>query len=360
MKYIQLLLVLVLTACSGNSNSNEETPEVVNFDVNALLEDAVNSDIIPAVNTFITEATNLEEQVSIFVANVSEDNLIKAQDQWKVTALAYADIHAFNIGEIRDKFLNLAIYNWPTLPSAIENIIRDNDVVDEALLSNFSSQVKNLSAIEYLLFGEENSLLINNFRASEKRRNFVSLSAINTKSQAERLISIWENPTNYSETFLTNEGTGIRGSFNLFYNGLHNLIDTGKVTKIGKPAGLENSSNTDPETTQAFYSHTSLAILKRNILSVKNVYFKNNGLGISNYVYAITRNNDINNGITTKIDEVILAIDAIPTNLFEAITTNHNEVTTLHKKLDELVVLFSVDVRSVLSITITSTDNDGD
>ena len=90
------------------------------------------------------------------------------------------------------------------------------------------------------------------------------------------------------------------------------------------------------------------------------VYFAAEGLGISDYVFSIIRNDELNTAVQTKINEIYQAIDAIPVSLFEAITSNPNEVGELHQKLEELGVLFSVDVRSVLSIIITSTDNDGD
>ncbi len=72
------------------------------------------------------------------------------------------------------------------------------------------------------------------------------------------------------------------------------------------------------------------------------------------------RNQELNDAIKNKINEIYTAIDTIPVSLFEAITTNSEQVATLHMKLNELGILFSVDVRSILSIIITSTDNDGD
>lgn len=52
--------------------------------------------------------------------------------------------------------------------------------------------------------------------------------------------------------------------------------------------------------------------------------------------------------------------NTIPVPLHQAIDTNYTVVQQLHLKLNDLRVLFAVDVRSILSITITSTDNDGD
>lgn len=366
-KYITLVfLSSLLVYCSSGSsstddnNSTDDSEEDSSFNVEALLEDVVNSDITPSTNTFLAEVITLNTNIASFSTALDVESLVVAQDQWKKTALAYGDIHVFNIGEVRGKYLNLALYNWPTLPSAIENILAGENDITQDYVSGLSPQIKTLSALEYLLFGEENETLVTNYTNSVKRVNYLKYVASDLETQANRLPEIWGAPTNYGDTFIEDKGTGINGSFNLLYNGLYNLIDTGKVTKIGKPAGLENSSNTDPEITQAFYSNTSLEILRRNILSIKNVYFKTNGLGISDYVYAIAENNTVNNAIDNKITNVIAAIDVIPTNLFDAITDNHDDVTTLHEQLEDLRVLFGVDVQSILSITITSTDNDGD
>ena len=47
-------------------------------------------------------------------------------------------------------------------------------------------------------------------------------------------------------------------------------------------------------------------------------------------------------------------------HIVDAINTEPQLVSTLHSKLNELRIVFAVDLRSTLSIVITSTDNDGD
>ncbi|WP_168796364.1 hypothetical protein [Flagellimonas onchidii] len=44
----------------------------------------------------------------------------------------------------------------------------------------------------------------------------------------------------------------------------------------------------------------------------------------------------------------------------EAVIDNPTEVAALHTSLTRLSVLISTDARSMLSIIVTSTDNDGD
>lgn len=357
-KSIILILIFgVIMSCK----KDEETNNSNDFNVAALLTDVTNNNILVAVNNFNREAETLHAAVETYLANINEDDLVQLRTQWRTAALSYARTYAFNIGEVRSRFFQQALYNWPTLPNAIENFIINNDEINAELVATFSPQVKTLSALEYFLFRDDVVTTNQMFETSENRRNYLMFTAVELRERANMLLDVWQaSGENYANTFVNSDETGIDNSFNLLYNGLFNLIDTGKVTKVGKPAGLENSQNTNPELAQAYFSESSLDILRANIESVEAVYFASEGVDISDYVFLIIRNDELNTAIQTKINEIYAAIDAIPVSLFEAITTNPNEVGVLHEKLEELGILFSVDVRSVLSIIITSTDNDGD
>ncbi|WP_298423672.1 imelysin family protein [uncultured Kordia sp.] len=355
-----VFIVLMIWACASDDNS--ATTEMLDFQVETLLRDVTNNHIITNVARFSNQVNILELEINNYVANPTESQLTAVRNQWKLAAQAYGKIYAFNIGQVRDQFMHQALYNWPITTTAVENFISDPVEITEAYVENLSPQAKTLSALEYLLFKTTDVATTNiEYINSENRRKYLEFTSKELKTQATRLVNIWSvSGDNYSTTFINNTNTGIQGSFNLLYNGLYNLIDTGKVTKIGKPAGLENSQNTNPELTQAYFSNTSLAILMKNIESVEEVYFNTQGLSIANYVSHVADNEILNTAVQTKINEVKTAINTIQIPLFDAITSNHDQVTTLYEKLNELGILFSVDVRSVLSITITSTDNDGD
>lgn len=352
---------IFLVACSSNDNNGTTEPTTNEFQVQSLVSDVTNQHIITNVTSFLNQATTFETQVNNYLIDLNEAALESARTQWRQTAISYGKVYTFNIGLIRDQFTHQALYNWPTITNAVENFISDPSEITEVYVQNLSPQAKTLSTLEYLLFKTDIAATNTEFVNSENRRNYLKYVVKELKTRAAKLVNTWsESGDNYKTTFIENTSTGIDASFSLLYNGIYNLIDTGKVTKIGKPAGLENSQNTNPEATQAHFSNTSLAILKENIESVEDVYFNTQGLGISDYVAHVTDNEVLNTAIRTKINEVYAAIDAIPVPLFDAITSNSTTVGTLHEKLNELGVLFSVDVRSILSITITSTDNDGD
>jgi len=348
-------LFIIFIACKKDN----DTPS--SFKVKALLQSEVDNQILPGITSFINAVSNLETTVKLYLAETTEENLSIARQQWVATAIAYEKIYVFNIGDVRSKFIHFSIYDWPATPVAIENNILNN-TIDKSFMDSVLPTAKSIAALEYLLFKTSLSETNLEISSSIKRKDYMKFSVEFLELQANNLQNTWvASGGNYSSTFINNENTGVRSSFNIFFNGLYNLIDTGKITKIGKPAGLEKSDVINPELTQAYFSNTSLAILSANMESITQAYFNTNGdLGIDDYVFFITQNNELNDLVLLRIKAVNDAIKAIPLTLNEAIIKQPELTKELHNKLEELRILFAVDLRSRLSIVITSTDNDGD
>jgi len=347
---------LLFFACNSSDDSSND-----GFKVKDLLSDVTNQQISPSIATFTNSANTLEQNISDYVNNTTEANLEIARAQWKLTAIAYEKTYVHHIGSARDQFIHTSIYNWPTVSGAIEFFISDNDTIDADFMATISAQAKSLAALEYLLFADDLTTINSGFINSEKRRDYLRLSAVYVTSRAERLQDIWsDSGEDYATSFINNDDSGIQGSFNQYYNGMYNAIDVTKTTKVGKPAGLENSQVINPELAQAYYSTTSKALVEASVKSVETAYFNPDGLGVDDYVFSITNTTDLNDAIQSKITEIYAALDAITIPLSEAVEVNHSQVEDLHSKLEDLRVLFAVDVRSILSIVITTTDTDGD
>lgn len=351
------LIIAVVIACS---TSTDDEPTGNDFSVTQLLSDTTTEVILPILEDFNSQAKLFDAAVTTYLTETSEANLAALKTQWSATAISYEKTYVFHIGIARDRFLHQAIYNWPTVSNALEDFILNNEVT-RTTVAAISPQIKALAGLEYLVFKTDVTTTNNEFRAEEKRREYLKLSSAFLVSQSDRLLDIWSiDGEDYANNFINSTETGIDGSFNLLFNGLYNAIDTGKVTKIGKPAGLENSDIVLPELVQAPYSNQSLNLLLSTIETVEIAFFNPDITNISHYIGSITGDDVLNNDIQTAIDAVKIAITAIPVSLEEAVSTNPTEVETLHTKLTELNVLLAVDVRSILSIIVTSTDNDGD
>lgn len=348
-----IITVLLIVGCGQRKKENS-------FEMEHFLQDVTNKVIVPAIESFNSETEILHSLIANYVDVPTEVKLVETRKQWVKTALAYERAYNFNFGPSKSKFLHQAIYNWPTVPNTIENTIKDK-VIDVSTMSKLSPQIKGIAALEYLLFNQELSSLNTTMVNESKRRNYLLQSALFLKKQAERLHHIWDKDgDNYANTFITNKSTGLNDSFNLLFNGLYNAANTAKVTKIGKPGGFEKSTRTSPSKVQALYSKQSLALTLESIKVIKGVFFNKNHTNISQYISSIAKDNLVNSRLETAFKDIEDAIADIEVSLPEAIELNPEKVEVLHSKLTALNIWMGVDCRSVLSIVITSTDNDGD
>ncbi|MEM1258865.1 MAG: imelysin family protein [Bacteroidota bacterium] len=163
-------------------------------------------------------------------------------------------------------------------------------------------QIKTLAGIEYLLFKSTVTATNGKFVADENRREYLRFSVEFLVSQADRLLSIWQSDgDDYATTFINNEDMGIRASFNVFFHGLNNAVDTGKVTKIGKPGGLETSDIPNPEIVQAPFSNISLDLLSVSMEMVEEAFFAEDITTISDYIFFVLQEHSLNNDIQSKL-----------------------------------------------------------
>ncbi|MFC5044904.1 imelysin family protein [Aquimarina hainanensis] len=360
-KITSIFLITLIFFASCNENDHKTTTDTpTNFDNQKMRANIVDDIIIPSVTSFREEATILHEKITLFVAAPSIESLDEAQLQWKKTATAYGYVYAFNIGTVKDNFMHLKLYNWPTYTNAIENRINGNTELNEETIAKISTPSKGISSIEYLLFNSPNNDIIQNF-ATEKRKQYLSLIAKELQTNAEKLVNIWDrNGDNYATAFIQNKEEGLASSLNLLFNGLYNTADTVKKAKLGKPGGLENSSNTSPENLQAPFSKISKELILANIKSIERTFYNSDGLGVSDKITAIAGDTVLADALQKQLTNTQNALLAIDGDIYTAINTQKEAVSKAHKEITALVIMLSNDVRSILSIIITPTDNDGD
>ncbi|MGD1945764.1 MAG: imelysin family protein [Croceivirga sp.] len=353
-KKISAILSLILTFACAEKPTNEA------FDLESFLQDTTEGVILPIIVDFNQQATLLANSIEGYVNEPNADDISDIRAQWLATVLAYEKTYNFHFGPAKSKFLHQAIYNWPTVPKAIENTISSKDITAETM-AKVSPQIKGLAALEYLLFNDGAEEIHEQLINDAKRRIYLKESANFIKSQAQRLSKIWDaEGDNYAQKFVTNKATGINSSFNLLFNGLYNAANTAKVTKIGKPGGFEKSPRSSPDRVQAPYSNTSLELTNASLKVIEDIFLSTDHANISQYISSIANDELTNERIKTAIFDIKEAITAIPVPLKQAVESHPEEVKALHEKLTALNIWMGVDARSILSIIITSTDNDGD
>ena len=176
--------------------------------------------------------------------------------------------------------------------------------------------------------------------------------------QTEALINFWES--GYKDTFINSTDISCTSNSRcLAFNQLINILDVIRVTKLGKPAGLESTSTASPTSLEAYRSKNSLELMKSSIEEVERVYTYSSS-NFSIIVDDISDSTEVSEAIKETFSKVYNTINNINSNLYDAIQNSDPNVESLYNSLFDLVRYFSVDAASILSVTVLPTDNDGD
>lgn len=357
MKKLVLIIFLNILVISCTSDSSSETTNYLS-EIPSTVVDNILKNRLQLVNT---KMTDLKKTVVDFTNNVNVSNLEKVQKSYKELASVYAKMYVFNVGDAKGNFFNRRINFWPVYNLAIEKAISTNDNISEEKFKNYGSASRNLPGIQYLLFkDEDNNKITDEFKTQPLRKKYLIMATDELEVLFKSVNDLWFGEENYATTFKSKTEQGLKGAFNLLYNGMYNVVDNNKVTKIGKPAGLEKSSHTNPEIVEAFYSKQSLALIKSNLESIEELFFSDKITNIASYIESISKNKDITNKLKTQINTCYSIIDSIQVPLKTAVDSEKDKVKNLHKAYANLLAIMNADIRSALSIIITGTDNDGD
>lgn len=355
MKYLYILFfTFLLSACKSDNSSDPETILDTGF-----YNNYYNLNIAPSIARFKTEITKEIQYLQNFQASQTDEDYELLTSQWLTCAKAFAKVKVYDFGEIEDKFYDQIIHNFPINSTSIETNILDETTFDADYFPSKSTLTKGLGAMEYLIYGDNNTTEAKNLLLENSYRlNYLIGTSIEILRQTNLMIATWEN--GYADTFINLNGeTCSQNATCLSFNQLINILDVTKVTKIGKTAGFESSSNIAPKDLEAYRSRSSLILIEAMLEEVKYAYQESDA-NFASVVNQIDNSGLISEAIATqfnKIDEVITAFD---NNLYDAILTDTSTIEPIYNALAELTILLSVDVTSTLSITVLPTDNDGD
>ncbi len=350
-----ILLSIIISSCSDDlttftKNFKQEIPATVTEKI-----------ILPRIDLLIQKTSILKLSIDNFVADASANNLQVAQNNLKEVSIIYAKLYIFNIGKVKDRFMNRRINFWPVFNISIEKNVEEGNFNKESI-AKLGSATKNLPGLHYLLFKyDNNQTILDEYTTNSNRKDFLTFVSDEFQDNIKQLHNIWAiSGDNFSNDFTINNEEGLQSSFNQLYNGIYNVLNVCKIKKIGKPAGLEKSNHINAEIVENFYANNSLDLVYNNLVSLEEVFFRTDITSISEYVKSITKNDELNTTIQTTINTAKSTIKLINNPLKVAITEDKANVEKLHNTLKELLVLLHTDVRSNLSIIITGTDTDGD
>jgi predicted lipoprotein len=358
-----LIVALVSTSLVTCSKDNKNSAE--SFDRTALLAHYAKNIIIPAYNNLAEKTSVLQKAANTFREKHTEANLQNLRKAWEDAILSWQNANHFNFGPAGEEGLRKGLLEeigtFPIASSKIEASVN----AGQWNTSDFNRNARGLLAIEYLLYGENQtvSALLAEFSVAPKRSEFLLALAEDVNKRVRSVSDAW---ITYQADFVKNAGTDAGSSISMLYNEFLRSHEALKNFKLGIPLGKRVSQvKTEPQLVEAYFSGSSLELLDAHFNAIVNLWYGNatvNGPGFKAYLENTVGGKELIFATETQLNVANLALSALPKtpNMAEQIKSSPAKLASLHTELQKLTRFFKSDMSSLLGIAITFSSGDGD
>ncbi|TPE40264.1 imelysin family protein [Pontibacter mangrovi] len=366
-RYSVMALACLALLSSCGSDSEDSSPDN-DYDRQAMVANYADNLIMPAYGNFKDKVEAMATAADAFVASPTAESLAAARTAYQQAYLAWQDVSVYEFGPADEQMLRTNLNTYPTATSQIESNI-SSGTYDLQLTANYAA--KGFPALDYLLYGAGTEAAVveqytSGTNAANRKKYLQDVTNL-VQQRAEAVYNGWTSG-DYAATFMKAQGTAVGSAVGNLVNGLNSDIDVTKRYKVGLPAGKSTSGTALPDKVEAYYSQTSLELLKQSIQAEKAIFMGMtpsgaNGPGLDDYldhVQAPYENGMLSDAIEAQFDAALAAANAVQGPLSEAVTTQQPAVLKVYDELQKLIVLTKTDMPAALGVTISYTDNDGD
>lgn len=352
---LHLSLILTLFSCTED-NTNVE----LDFSQKEMLENYSTNIIKPSINLYQLKVNTLNENIKKFVETPSNETLTASQTAFKEAYLAWASVNAFQFGPAIETAFLAGSNTFPTNYTKLEENIASENLNLGAVTAK---SVKGLPSIDYLLFIDENTVIVDAFLSNKFRGQYLVAVAEDLLSSANYVNDAWNDE--YAEVFASNEGNDPSSSLSYLVNEYNKSFERCKNQRVGYALGKNSlSGKASPRSVEAYYSEYTLTLLKQNILSLENIFKGNDGKGLDDYLTAYYNAGSIQEDLSSKILSQFAVIKDKIENCNDPFATHienqDQQAEELYSEMAKLVVMIKSEMPSALSVKITYQDSDGD
>jgi predicted lipoprotein len=297
-----------------------------------------------------------------FETERTPENLGTLQEALKIARLAWQDVSPFRFGPAESI---TSLNTYPVDPKEISERVSSGEYSFDTI---GSSDAIGFPALGYLLHGvgdnQEDILAMYTADTDAENRMTYLIENINfINERVDTATEEWQSSGgDYIGMFLSEEnaGTDVGSSLGMLINSYvkhyERFLRDGKV---GIPAGVRSAGTPRPLAVEAYYGESSVELASANLQQVERIFTGGDNRGLDDNLEALGAG-DLSSEIQTQIDEAQSALDGLSDPLSQQIEENNDPVLTTFEEMQQVVTLLKADMTSILGITITYQDNDGD
>ncbi len=320
-----------------------------------------NDLILPAFQELNQKSAALNQAAINFQNDTNEEHLIELRTMhqnfwncWQKTSLYY-------YGPSVNNALRASLNTYPTDEDQIEN----NIATGTYQLGSLENQAaEGLPALDYLLNGMDPLTPLSFF--SEERLTYIKALITAIQDHVATTNDDWNNGE-FIQTFTGTNATGtdVGSALGLIVNGIdlhfQRFVRDGKVAI---PAGLRSAGVPRPQSVEAQYGKYSTEFLKTSLIAYQD-YFngknftRSDGPSILEYLRQIEQA-DLADRIDNHFSILLDKVEQLDPSIIQQIETDNEALIEVFLSMQDLVAIFKSDMASVMGISITNLDNDGD
>ncbi|QCK13619.1 imelysin family protein [Mangrovivirga cuniculi] len=361
---IYFIIAAGLFSCS-DSESNVDT-----YDRQGLNFYTAEQIIIPSFQDFSTSTSLLDQSVSSFTDNPSLEGLTTLRANLKNSRLNWQWCSMYNFGPSLNQGLLSVVNEYVIIEADIERNISNEDYQLESLSK---ANARGFKAMGYLLYGNNLSdeEVVNSFINSQARGQYLKAISDLISIKAKATIDNWST---YLDQYASESkaGTDAGSSLSILINEINKYWETTtRDKKLGIPLGKRSLGTLLPDRTEAYYVGYSTELLSENVKAYKYLFEGRNKEGIagqlslSNYLKElgatdVLDNNDLAEVMSTVFQDAIDQAQIVGDPLKSKVETNFDDCDQLYLLLQKQIIFMKSDMPSVMGISISYADNDGD
>ena len=354
-RLIALLSILLIgTALSLSACSNDVTRR----DVAASLTELV---IAPRYEAAAVAARALDERVTRLATDPTPGRLDAARDAWREARSAWSRVQAYSFGPVMELRIPSLVSWWPISPEKIDQTLSRDAISGEDVRESFAADQRGFSALEYLLFADDDTVLGRLGAGSGVFGQYLTALSGVIADAIEQASNDWNGE--YGDAF---SGSGDRAiSENLAIADLGRvpvfMTETVGDMQLGVALGV-TKAEADLSVIPEGNAGAGVDDLEQNVRGIQDTYLGDaDGLGISNLIAQLSE--DADRRMRDVLTEAIASIEALSgrgQSLTELLQTDPDAVATARDRIKAVQIVFNTEIVSLLGVTIGFSDNDGD
>ncbi|HEU0033097.1 MAG TPA: imelysin family protein [Kofleriaceae bacterium] len=328
-----------------------------------IAHELIDEVIVPTLDDVLAQAQAQTAAMSALASAPSAETLAAAREAWRAARVPWKQSEAFAFGPATDLRLAVAIDQTPIDPAKLELLLASPDPITEATIANTGANAKGFHALEYLLFGDDATVLAG--FAEPRRRELVVALAQNLEHEARALREAWvgDYAIRMAEPGAANtEFPTIQSVIDTLVNESVFLAEVIANTRLGKPLGVTTGGVPDPSLQESGPSDNSTLDIANELRSIRAIYVgSRTGQGDRGISALIDeRSPATDRAVRDALDAADAAVAAIPRPFATALVELRPEVTAAHEAVKELKRVLATEVVGTLGATLKFNDNDGD